>query len=257
MRRPESAEGMRSLLAPTEAALTHLELLKTRSCDDRSDLKNHLQMLCGACSALGWVTTTDPKAYVSDALNAVPVFARKIQEAAGADADACEALVAAVKTLLRALRDHVAKYHSKGLTFFEKINSQEGGLSTDTEKHQYAGKEMVSDFDSILREKVVPVVETYYRRDLGGDLIVAADCMQRAFKAQRDMLVLASKHAPPPEDVLERVLEPTSAVLGELAELEEECENKRLAHHVKLVTNGMSGLAWVSVEHPVVYMSEV
>merc|ERR1712216_223653 len=64
MRRPESAEGMRSLLAPTEAALTHLELLKTRSCDDRSDLKNHLQMLCGACSALGWVTTTDPKAYV-------------------------------------------------------------------------------------------------------------------------------------------------------------------------------------------------
>ncbi|MGB1603923.1 MAG: hypothetical protein ACPIOQ_64930 [Promethearchaeia archaeon] len=71
------------------------------------------------------------------------------------------------------------------------------------------------------------------------------------------MLVLASKHAPPPEDVLERVLEPTSAVLGELAELEEECENKRLAHHVKLVTNGMSGLAWVSVEHPVVYMSEV
>ena len=74
MRRPESAEGMRSLLAPTEAALTHLELLKTRSCDDRADLKNHLQMLCGACSALGWVTTTDPKAYVRSATMCWPCF---------------------------------------------------------------------------------------------------------------------------------------------------------------------------------------
>ena len=53
----------------------------------------------------------------------------------------------------------------------------------------------------MLREKVVPVVETCYA--LGEDLIAAADCMQRAFKAQRDLLVLATKHAQPEPDVFE------------------------------------------------------
>ena len=46
-------------------------------------------------------------------------------------------------------------------------------------------------------------------------------------------------------------------MLSELAELEEETESKHLEYHIKLVVNGMSALAWVSVEHPVVYVSEI
>jgi len=48
-----------------------------------------------------------------------------------------------------------------------------------------------------------------------------------------------------------------SDVLAELAELEEECEGKESEYHVKLLVNGMSALAWVSVEHPVVFLSEI
>ena len=46
-------------------------------------------------------------------------------------------------------------------------------------------------------------------------------------------------------------------MLAELAELEEECEGKESEYHVKLLVNGMSALAWVSVEHPVVFLSEI
>ena len=62
MQRASPAE-MIKLLAPTEEALTKLETLKASGCEKQREFSNHLQMLCGACSALGWVTTADPKGY--------------------------------------------------------------------------------------------------------------------------------------------------------------------------------------------------
>ncbi len=136
MKRASPAE-MIKLLAPTEEALTKLETLKASGCEEQREFSNHLQMLCGACSALGWVTTADPKGYVGDALNAVPVFARKIEagyrsepqepeeqasEGAGAvlvheDASLGDGLTKSLKGLMRALRDYVATHHSSGLTW--------------------------------------------------------------------------------------------------------------------------------------------
>jgi len=49
-----SAEEMTKMLMPTEAALNRLERLKTAGCDEHENFRNHLQLLCGACSALGW-----------------------------------------------------------------------------------------------------------------------------------------------------------------------------------------------------------
>ena len=139
MRKPLPAE-MLKLLAPTEEALNKLETLKTSGCEEQREFSNHLQMLCGACSALGWVTTADPKGYVGDALNAVPVFARKIEQgyrsessepqsqaSEGAegrnsvlpheDAGLGNALTKNLKGLMRALRDYVGTHHSSGLTW--------------------------------------------------------------------------------------------------------------------------------------------
>lgn len=59
-----SADEMKKMLTPTETALAELEKLKNTGCEEHPDYRNHLQMLCGACSALGWVTTADPKGYV-------------------------------------------------------------------------------------------------------------------------------------------------------------------------------------------------
>ena len=199
---------MAKLLAPTDAALTQLEVLKSRSCDTHPEKRNHLQMLCGASSALGWITTADPKAYVSDALNAVPVFARKIQESECAESKQLvlgEELIRNLKTLLRALKVYVEKHHHSGLTWMpegSKVARAEAAaapaISTDTEKMGYAGAAMISDYDSILRDKVVPVVETCYL--IGDDDVIAtADCMQRAFKAQVHTLYI--QQPPPPHCV--------------------------------------------------------
>ena len=94
------------------------------------------------------VTTADPKGYVSDALNAVPVFARKIYEAQSVDSAAAslnDELTKTLKALLRALKDYVGAHHSSGLTWAaepKKGAKTAGGagacpMSTDTEKMEY------------------------------------------------------------------------------------------------------------------------
>jgi hypothetical protein len=137
MRRPSATDEMRALLKPTEAALARLEDLKTTGSESNPGSHNHLHMLCGACSALGWVTSADPKGYISDALNAVPVFGSKILAAETQDAregrgagggdggegegeaetliGSGEALIRSLKHLLRRLKDYVEQHHPAGL----------------------------------------------------------------------------------------------------------------------------------------------
>ena len=80
----------------------------------------------------------------SDALNAVPVFGRKILESESLESQELGLgiqLTDCLKALLRALKDYVEQYHAAGLTWApEPKRSANGGaqvaaaLSTDTEK---------------------------------------------------------------------------------------------------------------------------
>lgn len=129
-----------------------------------------------------------PRDCCSDALNAVPVFGRKILESESGESQELglgEQLTRCLKGVLRALKEYVEKYHSTGLTWASdaKRSAHPGAgtaaaaLSTDTEKTGYAAVSIVSEFDVMLRERVVPVVETCYALD-DADLIAAADCVQ-------------------------------------------------------------------------------
>jgi hypothetical protein len=89
--------------------------------------------------------TLNPKPLRSDALNAVPVFGRKILESEGPESQELGLggqLTDCLKALLRALKEYVEKYHAAGLTWApEPKRSANGGagaapaaMSTDTEK---------------------------------------------------------------------------------------------------------------------------
>mmetsp|Transcript_34489 Transcript_34489/g.71189 ORF Transcript_34489/g.71189 Transcript_34489/m.71189 type:complete len:486 (-) Transcript_34489:306-1763(-) len=265
MKRPGPDE-MHDMLAATEAALHKVEDMASEAAAENPEFKNHLQMIAGAVSSMGWVTSDDPKGLISDALNAIPVFAKYIE---GEEGEEHKAVVRSLKTLLRSLRAYADKYHNAGLAWnswnanaqlstakkaVDPDAPQGASGSIDTERARYPAQDILGEFDSLLRDKVVPFVQAAY--GLGGEMVAAADCVQQAFKAQRDMLEQVTACRRPGEERLEEMLEATSEVLGELAEFEEAGPGP-FQHHLKLVSNGMTALAWVSVELPVTYVTEV
>jgi len=261
MKRP-SYDNMAEILAPTEKALMRVESAAGELADEHPDFKNHLQMIAGAMSSMGWVTSCEPKNLISDALNAVPVFAKYVEEKEGPEH---AALVKSLKTLLRTLRAYADKYHNAGLAWNtwnaqaqtslakKAVDASGASGSIDTERYKYHAAEILGDYDQLLRDKVVPFVQAAYA--LGGDMVEIADSVQKAFKAQRDMLEEVTASRRPSDEDLEDMLEETSEVLAELAEWEE-AEGPR-ASHLKLIANGMAALAWVSLEVPVTYVTEV
>jgi len=261
MKRP-SHDEMETMLGPTEKALMKVESVASDLADENPDLKNHLQMIAGAMSSMGWVTSCEPKNLISDALNAVPVFAKYLDEREGEEH---KALVVSLKTLLRTLRDYADKYHNAGLawnswnaqaqTSLAKKAVDASGVSgsVDTERYRYPAAEILGDYDMLLRDKVVPFVQAAY--GLGGEMVAIADCVQKAFKAQRDFLEQVTASRKPSDDDLEEILEETSEVLVEIADWEE--AEGEMSNHLKLVANGMAALAWVSLDTPVTYVTEV
>jgi len=45
---------------------------------EASVLRKHTAMVAGAMTAFGWVTSPDPRQYIGDMLNAVPVYGRQV-----------------------------------------------------------------------------------------------------------------------------------------------------------------------------------
>lgn len=86
-------------------------------------------------TALSWVTVKDPVAYLSDALNALPVFATKVEENKvpaefiprslwghfRTQEPEHKKLVDCLKLLMRALRSFVAENYAQGLFGTKKV----------------------------------------------------------------------------------------------------------------------------------------
>jgi len=96
--KPASEEEFLLLLVPTQEALARIDEIN----EGADDLRKHTAMIAGAMTSFGWVTTDEPRAYIGDMLNAVPVYGRQIQ----ADYTGSEhaALVDSLKFLLRGLQ---------------------------------------------------------------------------------------------------------------------------------------------------------
>uniref|UniRef100_A0A671UB66 CAP, adenylate cyclase-associated protein 1 (yeast) n=1 Tax=Sparus aurata TaxID=8175 RepID=A0A671UB66_SPAAU len=71
--------------------------------------------------------------------------------------------------------------------------------------------------------------------------------MERAFKAQRQFLAVASTSQKPSDDVLTRLLQPISEVIAEVQQFREKNRSSQLFNHLSTVSESVPALGWVAI----------
>ncbi|EGD79805.1 adenylyl cyclase-associated protein [Salpingoeca rosetta] len=95
-------------------------------------------------------------------------------------------------------------------------------------------------------------------RALGGDLATQLDIVERAFHAQREFIVVASKAKQPSQDVLMKLLHNTSSALAEVQSFRESNRRSNQFNHLSAVSEGIPCLGWVTIApKPAPYVREM
>ena len=84
-------------------------------------------------------------------------------------------------------------------------------------------------------------------RALGGELATQLDIVERAFRAQREFLAKAAQAKQPAQDVLMKLLKPTSDALSEVQNFRESNRRSNQFNHLSAVSEGIPALAWVTI----------
>jgi hypothetical protein len=243
------------LAKETFEAMHRVEAACDAAAEPPATFKAHTRMIAGAVSAMGWVTSDQPGDYIKDTLNAIPVYGRQVREVEG---DEHAALVVALSALLKRLRDLCSEHFGRGLLLA-------GEAATDSEKYSFPAKEMLQEYRLLMSGKLQPLLRAMRCLPappsdvplLTNPMQRLAVCCEELFKAQAQMLEeFVTKHRQPPEDKLGHVLEPTTEVLNQLEEVEEEAAGPYL-QHVQMVASGLGAIAWVSVASPTLYVTEI
>eukprot|EP00055_Hartaetosiga_balthica_P018457 m.134385 g.134385 ORF g.134385 m.134385 type:complete len:468 (-) comp9584_c0_seq1:219-1622(-) len=103
----------------------------------------------------------------------------------------------------------------------------------------------VSGFDEILNGPFAEFVKL--SNDLGGDIVTQVAFVEAAFNAQRAFIVNASKAKKPSNEVLQKLLTPTSTPLGETQSFRESNRRSDMFNHLSAVSEGIPCLGWVGV----------
>lgn len=103
----------------------------------------------------------------------------------------------------------------------------------------------VQAFDELLNDHVAEFVKL--SNQIGGDVKTQADMVHKAFKAQRDFLVIASKHQQPAEDVLMKLLKPTSDLISAVQAFREKNRRSKEFNHLSALSEGIPSLGWVAI----------
>ncbi|EKX39626.1 hypothetical protein GUITHDRAFT_164914 [Guillardia theta CCMP2712] len=242
-----SSATVHEWIVPIDRALQEIEGIKREGCVSSPQVKYHLQMIAGAMTALSWVTVKDPVSYLSDALNALPVFATKVEENKEPEH---KKLVDCLKLLMRALRSFVAENYAQGLFGTKKV--QKEVVSKDMEK-SYDREQIVRAYDEFVIAKMTPLVEVLSSQS--DELKSYARCVEEAFRCQRDMLVTVASGSKPSDEEFEQLLVPTSEALASISKYEE--SGGKHKKHKKMILNGIEALAWVTLPNPAAFVSEI
>jgi len=239
--------------------------------EEASVLRKHTAMVAGAMTAFGWVTSPDPRQYIGDMLNAVPVYGRQIlNDFAG---EHHQGLVESLKLLLRGLQEYVTAHHGHGLSWNGRTTTpatsvEEGGppraggakphnplAFTSDREAKLDFSVMFASYEQFMAQKVVPFIQAAYALQVE-ELQVQADYVQKALKAQYDFMRIVAACKRPTDHVLALLLQETSEALIEIEERSNKDSLHR--HHLTLVASGMPCLAWVSVPmNPSSYISDM
>ena len=259
-----SEDDFMQMLDSTNEALACIDQVN----EDAQDLRKHTAMVAGAMTAFGWVTSPDPRQYIGDMLNAVPVYGRQILS--DFPGEHHQALVESLKMLLRGLQEYVSTYHPHGLAWNARNSPMKpadadgevgarrvkrAAAFTSDQEAKMDFTVMFASYEQFMGDKVVPFIQAAYALEKE-DVQVQADYVQKAFRAQHFFMRIVAACRRPSDEELGELLQETSEAL---MEIEERCNNdSHERHHLTLVSSGMPCLAWVSVPmNPSAYVSDM
>jgi hypothetical protein len=170
-------------------------------------LAPHVSMLSGAASGINWIASSStPKEQITDTLNAIPVFGKRIMERGASDAE----LVRALQSVLRRFLQHVSQFHPNHVVWdcslaaldqasdLSIIKRADDALHTDANKIFQSDMNFSELYEIFYGQSVEPWLATGDRME---EMVQRQmQLCQMAFKEQQKLLGLAMIHRQPLSD---------------------------------------------------------
>lgn len=170
-------------------------------------LAPHVSMLSGAASGINWIASSStPKEQITDTLNAVPVFGKRVMDRGANDVE----LVKALQVVLRRLLQHVSQFHPNHVVWdcssaaldqaneASAIKKVDDALRHDANKIFQSNLNFAELYEAFHRENVEPWLATGVHME---ELVQRQMTLcEMAFKEQQKLLASAMIHRQPKSD---------------------------------------------------------
>jgi len=104
----------------------------------------------------------------------------------------------------------------------------------------------VREYEDLLNQFIVPLVELSGK--LGApEVAEQAQLVLQAVHAQRDMLKIAAASKKPSADVIGKLLQPTSQLMGQIVSIRDAKRTSKFFNHLSTLSEGIAALGWVAV----------
>jgi len=114
----------------------------------------------------------------------------------------------------------------------------------------------VTSFDNILSGPLEQFKAT--SQTIGGDVATLGDLVGSAFDMQRHFLETVSASKQPKPDDLQKLLKPTSELIGEIQQFRESNRRSEMFNHLSAISESIPALGWVAVAPaPAPYVKEM
>ncbi|XP_072175348.1 adenylyl cyclase-associated protein 1-like [Diadema setosum] len=114
----------------------------------------------------------------------------------------------------------------------------------------------VQDYDILVTGPVAHFIAV--SNQIGGEIAEQAAIFNQAFQAQRAFISLVAECKQPPQDVLQKLLQPTSEKLNEVQQYREARRASKMFNHLSALSEAVPMLGWVTVApKPAPYVKEM
>ena len=103
----------------------------------------------------------------------------------------------------------------------------------------------LAEFDNIVTCSLSTFITT--SQDIGGDAASQAAMVSAAFQAQRQFLATAASCKKPSDANMQKLLKPTSDLIGEIQQFRETNRRSEMFNHLSAVSESIPALGWVTV----------
>jgi len=109
-----------------------------------------------------------------------------------------------------------------------------------------ADSQSVREYEDLINQFIVPFVDVSGK--LGApEVAEQAQLVLQAVNAQKDMLKIAASSKKPSQDVISKLLQPTSQIMAQIVSLRDAKRTSKFFNHLSTVSEGISALGWVVV----------